>query len=435
MATVLSPAERAHNFAGTNCRVALVGFGTVGRSVARLLQTRPQSPLQLTHICNRGIARKKANWVEPAVEWTESLDDVLASDVDVVVELIGGLDVARPLVERALEAGKSVVTANKQLMAHCGPQLLKLARDHRQHLGYGACVAGGIPVLSALHDGLAGDRLVRIRGILNGTCNYILTRMEQGNASFSDALAEAQGAGFAEADPTEDVDGIDAAAKLAILASVAFGMDVSPTQVPSRTIRRISAVDFAYAQELGCTIRQISAAELRGDSMYLSVGPVLVPNHSQLAKVSGSQNLVITTGKFGGDTSFGGYGAGGDPTAVAVVSDLLQAARHRRSGTVASELLLSAACEVTDDVRLRHYVRFVVRDRPGILAAMAGALARQQINVDAVLQRPEHPKSALPFVITLEPCLQQNLQAAIAEIARCDFLLEPPLTMPIMREE
>jgi homoserine dehydrogenase len=416
-----------------NCRIALVGFGTVGSSVVRLLQTRSASCLQLTHICNRGIARKKTNWLGTAIRWTESFDDVLGPDVDVVVELIGGVEDARQLVERALAAGKSVVTANKQLMAHFGPQLLKLAGDSGQHLGFGACVAGGIPVLSALQHGLAGDELIRIRGILNGTCNYILSRMQQANVPFADALAEAQRAGFAEADPTEDVDGHDAAAKLAILASIAFGKDVSPRQVTCRSIGRIGDMDFAYAQELGCTIKQVSTAELHDKLMYLNVGPALVACDSPLAKVSANQNLVVTTGEFGGDTSFGGYGAGGDPTAVAVVSDLLQAARHCRNRTAVPRPRLPAPCKVTYDVESRQYLRFVVRDRPGILAVLAAALARHDINVDAVLQRPEYPKSALPFVITLEPCGQRKLQAGMAEIAGCDFLLEPVLAIPILR--
>src|SRR5271157_5659665 len=347
MVSVLALVERENDFAAQNCRIALVGLGTVGSSVVRLLQTQGNGSLRLTHICNRAIARKKAHWALPTVEWTDSFDDVLSSDVDVVVELIGGLDAAHRLVTRALAAGKSVVTANKQLMAHFGPELLKLARDNGRQLGFGACVAGGIPVLLALQDGLAGDRLTRIQGILNGTCNYILSRMEQAHISFDTALREAQNAGFAEADPGEDVDGLDAGAKLAILAGVAFGAHVSPGQVSCHAIRRIGAVDFAYADELDCTIRQVSTAELHDGALYLNVGPTLVSHNSPLAKVSGSQNLVITTGEFGGDTSFGGYGAGGDPTAVAVISDLLQVARYHGSGSAALQRRLPGPCEVT----------------------------------------------------------------------------------------
>ncbi len=221
MATALSRLDQPQHLTEPACKVALVGFGTVGSSVARLLQTRrDECRLQLTHICNRHIARKKVDWLRPRVAWMEDMQQVLASDADVVVELMGGLDPAHHLVRRALQSGKSVVTANKQLMAHFGSELLQLAQDRGQYLGFGACVAGGVPVLSALHDGLAGDRLVQIRGILNGTCNYILSRIEQAGTSFAEALAEAQAAGFAEADPTDDIDGLDAGAKLAILARV-----------------------------------------------------------------------------------------------------------------------------------------------------------------------------------------------------------------------
>ncbi len=435
MATLLSPFERAGHIAEKQCRVALAGFGTVGSSVARLLQGRGDPAVQLTHIYNRGVSNKRADWVAPGVAWTERFDDVLSSEVDVVLELMGGLEPAHQLVRRALESRKSVVTANKQLMAKYGTELLTLARDNDQFLGFGACVAGGIPVLSALQDGLAGDTLTQIHGILNGTCNYILTRMESAGLAFGDALAEAQSAGFAEADPTEDVDGLDAGAKLALLARVAFNIDLSPNQIACRSIRGIDAVDFAYAHELNSTIRQISTARLHDGCVYASVGPALVPNQSPLAKVSGGQNLVVTTGEFGGDTSFGGNGAGGDPTAVAVVSDLVQAARHRWNGGVAIQQRVPAPCEVTEDVVAPHYLRFVVRDRPGILAALTGVLARHDINVDAVLQKANYAKSALPFVITLEPCRERDLRAAMAEIAGFDFLLQPPLSMPVIGME
>ena len=203
------------------------------------------------------------DWIPRDVVWTESIEHVLASHADVVVELMGGLRPAYDLVRRALESGKSVVTANKQLIAHCGAELQQLANDNCQYLGFGACVAGGVPVLSSLQDGLAGDRIVQIRGILNGTCNYILSRIEKAGISFADALSEAQRAGFAEADPSFDIDGQDAGAKLAILARVGLKVGVSPDRVLCRTIRHLSAIDFEYAHELHCTIRQISTGLLR----------------------------------------------------------------------------------------------------------------------------------------------------------------------------
>ena len=434
MATLLSSFEPSGECADSRCRIALAGFGTVGRSVARLLHGRSDCALQVTRIFNRNVARKKVNWIGADVQWTERFEDLLHPDVDIVLELMGDVDVAHQLVTRALRSHKSVVTANKQLMAHFGAELLHLAKDNGQHLGYGASVAGGVPVLSAMEEGLAGDSLSRVRGIFNGTCNYILTRMEGSGIAFADALAEAQEAGFAEADPSDDVDGMDAAAKLAIVARIAFHADVSPRQVSCRSIRRIAGFDFAYARELDCTIRQISTAALDDEGcVHLSVGPALVPAGSPFAKVTGSQNLVVTRGQFGGDTSFGGIGAGGDATAVAVVSDLLQAARHRLNPTFSSSRRFILPAEIVHDLVTPYYVRFVVEDRPGILAALTGALAQHRINVDAVLQRPEHPKSMLPFVITLEPCRERNLHAAMVAVAGADFLLEAPFVMPILQ--
>jgi homoserine dehydrogenase len=341
---------------------------------------------------------------------------------------MGGLDPAYELVRGALQSGKSVVTANKQLIAHHGTELLKLADDNGLYLGFGACVAGGVPVIAALQDGLAGDRLVELRGILNGTCNHILTRMEAG-ASFADALREAQQAGFAEADPSYDVDGQDAAAKLAILARVGLKAAVSPEEVICRSIRSIAAIDFAYARDLGCTIRQISSARLADGGAHVEVGPTVVPLDSPFAKIAGSQNLVISTGEFGGENSFGGLGAGGDPTAVAVVSDLLQAARRSNSQTRGRPV---QECAAQVDLPLPRYLRFVVRDRPGIIACIAGRLAKYDMNIDSVLQKPGHTKSALPFAVTLEACLRIQLAAALEEIAAFDFLVEEPVMMPVL---
>jgi len=434
MATALSRIARPEHRAERQRRIAIVGFGTVGGAVARLLHSRRDDhPLRLTHICNRNVSRKKASWVGRDVVWTDDLQQVLASDADVVVELIGGLEPAHQLVRGALQSGKSVVTANKQLMAKFGKELQQLASENGQYLGFGACVAGGIPVLSALQDGLGGDRLVQVRGILNGTCNYILTRIEQAGISFPDALAEAQQAGYAEADPTDDLDGHDAAAKLAILARVGLKADVASEQVPRCSIRNIAAIDFEYAHELDCSIRQISTAKLQDGKIYLGIEPSLVAISSPLANVAGSENLVMSTGEFGGNTTFGGHGAGGYPTAVAVVSDLLQAARSCCCGDKTANPSSITTCEVEKDHEEPQYLRFVVRDRPGIIAQIASVLSRHHINLDAVLQKPGHEKSVLPFVITLEPCKQSLVESALQEIAKFDFLADAPLRMPIVQ--
>jgi len=415
-------------------KVALVGFGTVGSAVARLLYARDaEHSLQITQICNRRVERKKVDWVPEDVVWTEDIEQVLASDADVLVELVGGVKPAYDWVSRALKSGKSVVTANKQLMAHHGTELLELARECGQHLAFGASVAGGIPVLSGLHEGLGGDRLLKITGILNGTCNFILTKIERTGSTFEAALAEAQQAGFAEADPTDDVDGFDARAKLVILARFGLNAEARPDQVPAFSIRNIDGIDFQYAHELNCTIRQISRAELRDGKLYATVEPALVPQDSPLAFVSGSQNLVISTGEFGGDTVFSGFGAGGNPTAVAVVSDLLHLVRYRAKGTAEPDRPTATKYTVTGDFENLYSVRFVVKDSPGIIASIAAVFSKHHINIDAVFQKSGFPKDALPFVITLEPCRFSKLEAALKEIGQFPFHVHPPFSMPVLR--
>jgi homoserine dehydrogenase len=417
--------------------VGLLGFGTVGRSVARLLLASRSHPLTLTHICNRKVARKReeVDWVPSNVEWTECFDQLLAAPVDIIVELIGGLDPAGTYVRAALSARKSVVTANKQLMAHDGGDLLRLAAQHGVHLGFEAAVAGGIPVIRAIREGLAGDQLVRISGILSGTCNYMLTKMAAEQLSFDAALAEAQARGFAEADPTDDLDGYDARAKLCVLARIGLHVALRPNDVPCRSIRPIRDVDFVYARRLGYSIRQVSRVEHiegRPAEVEASVEPALVREESALALVHGSENLVGTSGTYGGETGFSGRGAGGDPTAVAVLSDLLAAARHSSPPGWFREVADERPVSVAQERRSAHYLRFVVRDQPGIIATLAERLSAHGLNIDAVLQERGCSKDALPFVITLEASRQSEVQAALADVTPLDFQVVPPLSLPIL---
>jgi homoserine dehydrogenase len=410
-------------------KVAILGFGTVGSSVARILCDLKPQGLDLTHIFNRCVARKRADWVPSSVVWTENFEDVLHSDADVVVELVGGLDPAGQWVRQALEAGKSAVTGNKKLIAQHGVELDKVARTHGANLLYGAAVAGGIPVIPGLQHGLAGDQVTRIEGILNGTCNYILSRMEEG-AQFADVLKDAQSLGYAEANPSEDVDGFDARAKLVILSRIALRADLAVEEIPARTITDIAAIDFEYARELGCTIRQISRAEMRGTDLLATVGPMLVPKGSPLAWSRGTENMVLVGGKYGGDVVFSGHGAGGHPTAVAVVSDLITLAHG--SSTID---LPSRRTSVSGEFLLRHYIRFVVNDCPGIVSEIAGALAEQQINIHALFQRPGYGKDGLPFVVTVEPCAGSALKRALSKIAGKAWIAEPPLDLQILEPE
>src|SRR5687768_7238825 len=412
-------------------RVAIAGFGAVGRSVARLLQELAPPELQLTAIVNRDVGRKGVDWVGPAVRWTENIGEALGGGADSLAELIGGRSPAEDWIRRALRAGKSVVTANKQVIAHAGPDLLGEAERSNRHLRFEAAVAGGVPVILAIEHGLAGDSLTRVAGILNGTCNYILNRMERQRLPFWEALAEAQALGFAEADPSQDIEGFDAQAKLAILAQIALRAHVPAGAIRTRRIDTIDAVDFLYAEQMGCTIRQIAWAGRSSDRRVLTaaVGPALVPLDSPLARVRGSENLVTLQGRFGGETTFGGLGAGGEPTAVAILSDLLAIARERVPVGARAPLECAA---VSADFTSAYYVRFMVADRPGIIAALAAVFARHEINIDAVLQEPGFPSGRRPFVVSLDPAASSAIESAIAEMGAFDFHSEAPVVLPVL---
>jgi homoserine dehydrogenase len=394
--------------------------------VARILvESKPQG-LELTHVFNRGVARKRVPWAPSSVVWSEDADAVLASDVDVIVELVGGLDQAGVWVRRALESGKSVITANKKLIAYHGVELERLAAAHGGHIMYGAAVAGGIPVIPGLEQGLAGDRIERMDGILNGTCNFILSKMDEG-AEFATVLAEAQAKGYAEADPTEDVGGFDARSKLAILMRLALRVIVDPDEIVPQPITAVSAVDFSYARILGCTIRQVARAQQVKGRVAATVGPMLVDLRSPLAWSRGTENMVVLTGHYGGDVVFSGHGAGGHPTAVAVVSDLLALAHDSRRVEIPSvPARLGAEFEVP------HYIRFTVVDRPGIVAEITGALAKERINIRAIVQKPGYPQHALPFVVTVEPCKSSAMQCAVAAFRTMDCLIEEPLDLQML---
>jgi homoserine dehydrogenase len=418
----------------SGCCVALIGFGTVGRAVAKILCENGDGNLRLTHICNRNVERKRQPWIPAEVVWTDDVQSVLNSDVDIVIELIGGLNPAEQIVRNALKGGKSVVTANKQLIARHGPDLLQLASSNGARLEFGASVAGGVPVLPALRTGLCGDRLHGIAGILNGTCNYILSRIESARIPFSEALEEAQARGYAEADASEDLDGGDARAKLAILALAGLHTRVVPESIRARTIRTIDAVDFDYAAELGCTIRQISRADLKGGNLFADVGPCLVATDSPFGRVQRNLNLVLTSGQYGGDMAFLGAGAGGDPTAVAVVSDLMFVAESLTASASGKSTATGVSSPgISNDFETPWYLRFFVRDQPGIVARLAEILAEHRLNIDSVLQKPGCDKAALPFVITLEPCRDSMLHPALEKMSELDFALRPCLCLPILR--
>ena len=428
--------------------VGIIGLGHVGSGTMQILWQNGEQitqklgfPLGLRAICSRNLDNKPIPAGMARLLRTTDWREVVAHpEIDIVCELIGGATVAREVIEAAIAHGKSVVTANKELLAQHGPALWRQAAEANVNLAMEASVAGGIPIHTVLREGIAGDQIVSLFGILNGTSNFILTEIENKGASFGEVLAEAQRLGYAEADPSADVDGWDARSKLAILAALAFGRSVEPAAIPVEGIRRITPLDFQYAHQLGYTIKLLCSARRQGEGLDLSVRPALLARRAILASVAGAYNGIWVRGEYGQDTFYYGRGAGPLPTGVAVVSDLMRVAReiragsHQRVSPFAHAALAPASAPVPSNQRRPYYLRFRVRDRPGIIAALAGALAAQDLSLDAVLQLPCETKDDLPFVITIEPTEEERLQSAVRQMAAFEFLAEPPLALPMERD-
>jgi homoserine dehydrogenase len=424
--------------------LGIIGLGTVGTGTARVfvehqheIERRLGCRLELKYVCSRAILKRRdLTWLGRQVKRTRDWREVLRDPgVDVAVELVGEPSTALTIARATLQAGKHLVTANKHLVAEHGRELAERSGRARVNLGIEACVAGGTPVLHAIREGLAGEHFTALFGILNGTTNYILTEMERRGCSFHEALAEAQTRGYAEPDPTLDVEGHDARYKIAILAMICFGRSVRVQDIPVEGIRRIEQVDFAYAHKLHHTIRLIGAAQRRGERLAVFVRPMMIPNQAQLASVRGATNGVLLVGSKGGNTMITGRGAGGEATGVAVLSDVVEIARAILAGGASTSPLgytdwRPGKLAPHGDNTVGAYLRLVVRDRPGILSKVCAILARHRINIDSVLQEPGHPKNRLPFVMTLEPTREDRVSGAVSEIRRLPFLAAAPLTMP-----
>lgn len=425
--------------------VGLIGLGNVGSGTMTILAETSDSiaqklgfRLHVKALCARTFVGKQipAAFAD-ALHTSDWREVVNHPEVDIVAELIGGTTTAREIIEAAFAAGKSVVTANKELMAAQGAALVENAIRTGTNIAMEASVAGGIPVHAVLREGISGDRITDLYGILNGTSNYILTEIERAGTPFAEVLAEAQRLGYAEANPSADIDGHDARSKLAILAALAFGESITAEDICTEGIRRISPVDFQYAHRLAHTIRLVCGARQTPDGLILSVRPALIPQSTILASVKGAYNAVWVRGKYGSDTFYYGRGAGSHPTGVAVVSDLMRVAREILSGS--PERVSPFAHErlgefkpVSVLVQKRaYYLRFRVMDRPGIIASLASILAGKKISLDAVLQLPSEDKNNLPFVITVETTTEQSVQEAVKEMSQLDFMVEPPLALPM----
>jgi homoserine dehydrogenase len=422
--------------------VGIVGLGNVGSSTLAILsENADQIALKLGYrlkviaVCSRGVHAKQIpaglGDVFKTTDWREVVEH---PDVQIVAELVGGTSVAAEIVNAAIANHKSVVTANKELMAACGPEIWDRAIQAGINLAMEASVCGGIPIHAVLREGISGDRVQALYGILNGTCNYILTEIEKRGASMEIMIAEAQRLGYAEANPSADVDGYDARSKLVLLAALAFGEKIIASDIYVEGIRRITPLDFQYARALKHTIRLLIPGS--NDGLILFVRPALIPTSRILASVQGPYNAVWVKGMFGEDTFYYGWGAG-HPTGVAVVSDLMRVAREIRGGS--PERVSPFAHERLGEnkpvsillQKRAYYLRFRVNDRPGIIAKLAGILASKHIGLEAVLQEPCDTKHDLPFVITTEQTSEQSIGDAIDEMSNLDFMREAPLALPM----
>ncbi len=430
-------------------RVGILGLGTIGSGVARLLLEQQElmsrrlgCHVRLVAACDRDILEREFDFDMEGVRLTAHANEVVtAEDVDLVVELIGGYEPARTFVATTIEHGKHVVTANKALIAKFGEELFPLAEAQGVAIGFEAAVGGGIPCLKALREGLAANGIQSVHGILNGTCNYILTKMEDEGTPFDEVLAEAQALGYAEADPTFDIEGIDTAHKLSIIAAMAFGSRIRFEDVYTEGISRITPDDIASAKELGYCIKLLGIAKPHDGHVEMRVHPTLVSLDAQIAQVSDSYNAVMISGDFVEHTMYFGRGAGERPTASAVVADIMDIARVI-PGCVdrMAPPMAFVDAERRDvptlpmaDTESEYYLRFMVQDEPGVIAAITSILSDHRISLEALVQKARHAIKAVPVVMTTHETTEGNLQAAVARITALESVEGDALVLRMER--
>lgn len=406
-------------------KIGLVGTGTVGGGCLDILSNHKQDflrhfgiDLELTRVCSRDPQAAASRGLQDI--FTDDYHDIINDpDIDIVVELIGGTGVAKSVIVEALQAGKHVVTANKAIMATSGEEIMDLAEEMGLEIAFEASVGGGIPIIDPLKHSLIANRIDSIMGIVNGTTNYMLTRMDEDGLEYDAALKEAQERGFAEADPTADVDGLDAAAKIAILASIAFNSRVTMDQVFTEGIRRISPIDLANAHDSGYVVKLVAHARRGESGVDVRVHPTMIPEDHQLATVNGVFNAIFVEGDAVGQTMFFGEGAGAGPAASAVMGDVLEVARHVQMGikpivgcTCTDNLPIAAI----DDLETKYYIRFVVADRPGVLAACADIFAKNGVSVRTVTQRGNAAREDVNLVFVTHTAKERDVRKTIDEI-------------------
>ncbi len=422
-------------------RIALLGCGTVGGGVVKLMRRNAAiyerklgAPLELAVIADRSLKPDSSLGITTNLISRDNEATVARDDVDIVVELFGGKTPARELILRALEAGKDVVTGNKALLAEYGDEIFRAASKRGRAVGFEASVGGGVPIIRTLRESLAGDRQRAVYGIVNGTCNSILTTMTETGAEFASALADAQATGLAEANPALDIEGHDAAHKLCLLVTLAFGVGLKPRQVYTEGITRITQADIEYATELGYAIKLLAIAKDDDGAIEARVHPTMIPKRHLLAGVGGAHNAIYIHGEALGSTMYSGLGAGQMPTATAVMADILEIARRRLSGSsgasnalgIPAELIERASVKPMDDVVCEYYLRFMARDKPGVLGAIASVLGSHGLSIASVIQKGRGAAQTVPVIMRTHEAPERSLKSALAEIRRKKIVQSAP---------
>jgi homoserine dehydrogenase len=431
---------------GGGVKVGLIGFGTIGTGVVKVLRAhraeimrRVGRPIDVVAIADLDTTTDRGVRVAPARLTKDARALIDDPEISIIIELIGGYEPARRFVLAAIAAGKDVVTANKALLAVHGEEIVAAAEKHGVRLGFEASVGGGIPILRTLKEGLAGDRTGAVYGIVNGTCNHILTTMTREGRSFDDVLGEAQRLGLAEADPSIDVDGVDSAHKLTLLSTLAFGVAPRFADIPTEGIRRIDAMDIAFARELGYTIKLLAIAKDGRDGIEARVHPTMIPNGHLLADVGGNFNAIFVRGAALGPTMYYGQGAGSMPTATAVIADLIAAVRDRAVGPavrvppwgVPQQALRRLPIRPLAALEGEYYLRFMALDRPGVLARIAGVLGRFDISIASVIQKDRRAGTTVPVVLRTHPSRERNLARALTAIDKLVVVRGRPVSIRI----
>ncbi|MFQ5931071.1 MAG: homoserine dehydrogenase [Nitrospiraceae bacterium] len=424
----------------TRIGVGLIGFGTVGAGVAKILlqnasliQRRVGVSLELVRVADLDVTRDRGVKLSPGILTKDARDVLDDPAVDIVLELIGGYDVAKQVILGAMAKGKHVVTANKALLAVHGEEIFEAAARHHVDLGFEASVGGGIPVIRALTEGLAANTVLSIYGIINGTSNYILSRMTSQGHGFQEALAESQRAGYAEADPTFDVEGIDSAHKLSIMVSLAYGTPVNVKEVYTEGISHLAPLDITYAREFGYTVKLLGIAKFSDGEVEARVHPTMIPSTSPIAQVDGVYNAIQLVGDAVADVVLYGQGAGSMPTGSAVVSDVIAIARNLLTESTGRVPPASFQQDQRRPLRIRpmeeitslYYMRFMVLDKPGVLSKISGVLGDHRISISSVIQQGRKEGQTVPVVIMTHTASERDVQAALREIDRMAFVSEP----------